>query len=397
MDYALDQKIAEILPELMGLRMDLHRIPEKGFAEHKTARLVSDYLRDLGLQVTTGIAGTGVLGLLKGSRPGPTLAIRTCLDGLEMEERSGVSYSSEHTGLFHGCGHDGNMTMALGAARILSEMKDRLPGTVKFIFQPSEEETGGAVAMIAAGVLEDPSVDAIFHIHNWHGLKRHALGIRGGSVLASSDVFRLTVTGRPGHGAWPHLSVDPVVVAADLISAIQRIVSRETDPMKPALITIGRIQGGSAVNIIPESVTLEGTVRAYHEDVRAFIAHRLEEVADGVTRSARASYDLSFQRIMPPAVNDPQLADKVRRILQGDFGNDQVTPDMTGAMGCEEFALFQEKIPGLFLFLGKDIEGEPVVPLHDPRYVFPDSILSTGVKAYCDIVLNFNQSDLANK
>ena len=393
MEHSLDQKIAGILPRLIELRKDLHRIPERGFAEYQTAEKVAGYMEDLGLTVETGIGGTGVMGLLEGRQPGPILGIRACLDGLEMAEHSGVSYASEIPGMFHGCGHDGNMTMALGAANVLFRMKDQLKGTVKFIFQPSEEETGGAQAMMEAGVLKDPDVHAMFHIHNWHGLKEHTIGVKAGPVLASSDVFRLTISGKPGHGAWPHLAVDPLVVAADLVSAIQRILSREIAPMKPALITIGKIQGGTAVNIIPETVTLEGTVRAYHEDVRTFIARRLDEAADGITRAARASYELTLHRIMPPAVNDATLAGRVSRILDASLSS-QVTEDMTGEMGCEEFALFQEQIPGLFLFLGNDIEGEPVVPLHDPRYIFNDSILPTGVKAYCEIVLNYGSADM---
>lgn len=348
-----DQEIAGIEDELILMRKDFHRFPEVGFKEYRTAEKVAEYMKNLGLEVQTGIGETGVVGLLKGNREGPTLGIRACLDALAMEEYSEVDYRSENKGVFHGCGHDGNMVMALGAAKILSQHKDELRGNVKFIFQPSEEETGGAAALIEAGVLKNPDLDAIVHIHNWHGLKEGVLGIKAGPVMASSDVFHLEIIGKPGHCAWPHLAVDPVVITADVITAIQNIISREIDPLKPALITIGRIYGGTAVNIIPEKISIEGTVRTYHQKVRDFIAERIEGVAKGITQSARAKYRLTYDWIMPPVNNDPLFTTEVSKILKGAFGPRMVTEGIPSEMGCEEFALFQQEIPGLFIFLEK--------------------------------------------
>jgi amidohydrolase len=385
----LDREIAAIYDELVRMRKDFHRFPEVGFKEYRTAGKVAEYMRNLGFEVQTGIGGTGVVGLLRGKNEGPTIGIRACLDALAMEECSGVDYASENEGVFHGCGHDGNMTIVLGAAKILSQYKDQIKGNVKFVFQPAEEETGGAAAVIEAGVLQNPAVDVIVHIHNWHGLREGVIGVKAGPVLASSDVFHLDIIGKPGHGAWPHMTVDPVVVAADVISAIQNIISREIDPVKPALITIGKIQGGTAVNIIPEKITLDGTVRAYHEDVRDFIAVRLEEVVNGITQSARAAYQLTYNRIMPPAYNDPQLTAKVTRILKDSLAPGMVTADIPSEMGCEEFALFQQEIPGLFIFLGKDRAGEPIVPIHNPKHIFNDETLAVGVKVLCEIVLKY--------
>lgn len=386
----LEQEITEIKDELISMRKEFHRIPEVGFNEYQTAEKVAGYMLNLGLEVQTGVGGTGVVGLLKGKKGGPTIGIRACLDALAMEECSGIDYRSENKGVFHGCGHDGNMTIALGAARILSQYKNELKGSVKFIFQPSEEETGGAAALLKAGVLQNPKVEAIIHIHNWHGIKEGIIGVKAGPVLASSDIFHLEIIGKPGHGAWPHLAVDPIVVAADAIAAIQNIISREIDPVRPALITIGKIQGGTAVNIIPEKVIIEGTVRTYHQDVRDFIANRLEEVVHGITQSARATYKMTYNMIMPPANNDLQLTAKVSRILQDSFEPGVITDDIPCEMGCEEFALFQQEIPGLFIFLGKDKPGEPIVPIHDPKYIFNDEILTVGVKALSEIVLKFS-------
>ena len=384
-----DQRIGTIKNELINIRKDFHRKPELGFQEYQTATRVASYMENLGLQVTTGVGGTGVIGLLRGEKDGPTIALRACLDALAIEEQSGVSYSSENSGVMHACGHDGNMTIVLGTANILSQYKDRLNGNVKFIFQPSEENTGGAVEIIKAGGLQAPNVDVIITLHNWHGLKQGVLVVKPGPVLASSDVFQLKILGKPGHGAWPHLTVDPIVVAAEVISNFQNIISREIDPLKSAAITIGKIYGGTAVNIIPEVITLEGTVRTLDSDVRNFIQTRIEEITKSVTQAARAKYELAYDRIMPPVNNDIQLTTHIREILNDAFEFGMITDDFIPSMGCEEFALFQEKIPGLFLFIGNDKEGCDMIPIHAPNYVFNDEILVVGVKALCEIVFRY--------
>lgn len=385
----LDQTIARTKDELVGIRKDLHRFPEVGFQEYRTAAKVAEYLKKLGLEVVTGIGGTGVIGVLRGRNEGPTIAFRVCLDALAMDERSGVEYVSENKGVFHGCGHDGNMTMALGAANVLSQYREQLSGNVKFIFQPSEEETGGAAEVIKAGGLKNPDVDAIITPHNWHGIKEGVLVVKPGPVLASSDVFHLDIIGKPGHGAYPHLAVDPIVVVAEVISALQYIVSREIDPVKAAAITIGKIHGGTAVNIIPETVGLDGTVRAFEPEVRDFVQVRIEGIVRGITQAARADYKLAYRRIMPPVNNDERLASRVNKVLRDAFEPGVVTDEFTPEMGCEEFSLFQQEVPGLFLFIGKDKDGHDVVPLHAPHYVFNDDILVHGVKALCVIALGY--------
>lgn len=383
----LDGDVRKAEKELIALRRDLHRIPELGFQEHQTAKKVAGYLLDLGLDVTTGIGGTGVIGVLRGKDAGGTIALRACLDALPLQERSGVPYSSEVDGVMHACGHDGNMTFVLGAASILSGYRNQINGNVKFIFQLSEEDTGGAAEIIQAGGLKDPDVDAIITLHNWPGIKEGVLVVKDGPVLASSDIFKLKIIGKPGHAAWPHLTVDPVVAAADVISNLQHIISREINPLEPAAITIGKVSGGKAVNIIPEAVTLEGTVRAFDAGLRDFIENRIENIVKGITQAARADYELSCERIMPPVNNDARLTAQVYQTLKGVFKPGMVTEHFPPNMGCEEFSLFQEQIPGLFLFIGNDREGVEPVPLHAPDYVFNDDILSTGVKALCEIVL----------
>lgn len=388
----LNHKIDKITKDLIRIRKDFHRYPELGFQEHQTAAKVASYMEKLGFEVITGIGETGVIGLLRGNHPGPTIALRACLDALAIEEQSDIEYSSENSGVMHACGHDGNMTMVLGAANILAQYKDQLNGNVKFIFQPSEEDTGGATEIIKAGGLKDPDVDAIITPHNWHGLKQGVMAVVPGHVMASSDIFQLKIIGTPGHGAWPHLAVDPVIVASDVISALQNIISRELDPVKTAAITIGKVYGGTAVNIIPESVTLDGTVRTFDPEVRDFIQTRIEGIARGVTQAARATYELTYDHIMPPVNNDPDLTAQTYEILNNAFEFDMVTDNFAPMMGCEEFALFQEHIPGLFLFIGNDMEGCDVIPIHAPNYVFNDEILPVGVKALSEIVLKYTKT-----
>ncbi|MGI6253898.1 MAG: M20 metallopeptidase family protein, partial [Aminivibrio sp.] len=290
----LEKKIEEILPELVEIMKDFHRHPELGFEEHYTAERVAGLLRKWGYEVTEGIGGTGVMGVMGGALPGPTLALRACLDALEITEQTGVDYASENPGKMHACGHDGNMTVTLGAARILARYREGLKGNLKFIFQPSEENTGGAIKMVEAGCLKNPDVDAIITPHIWHEVPKCCIGMKPGHVMASGDLFTLKVHGTAGHGAWPHLCVDPLPVAAELILALQKIISREVDPMTPACLTIGKVEYGAAANIVADTVTLYGAVRTFDSGMRAFIEKRIEEIADGVTRSSRASYSLEY-------------------------------------------------------------------------------------------------------
>lgn len=387
----LGHKIAAIKEELVTIRKDLHSYPELGFQEFRTAAKVANYMEKLGFEVKTGIGETGVIGLLRGKNDGFTIGLRACLDALAIEEQSGVEYSSKNSGIMHACGHDGNMAIVLGAAKILSQYKDKLNGNVKFIFQPAEEDTGGAAEIIKAGGLKFPDVDAIVTLHNWPGLKQGVMAVKSGPVMASSDIFQLKIIGTPGHGAWPHLAVDPIVVAADVISQLQHIISREIDPLETAAITIGKISGGTAVNIIPEAVTLDGTVRAFDPKVRDFIQIRIEEIVKGITQAARAAFEITYDRIMPPVNNDACLTAQVYEILKKALEPDMVTDNFTPVMGCEEFALFQEQIPGLFLYIGNDMEGYDMIPIHAPNYVFNDEILVIGVKALCEIVFGFNK------
>lgn len=386
---SLGKRIGEIVPELVGVLKDLHRRPELGFEEYYTAGKVAGYLREWGYDVTEGIGGTGVMGVMKGALPGPALALRACLDALLITEQTGVDYASENPGKMHACGHDGNMTVTLGAAKILAGYRDVLKGNLKFIFQPSEENTGGAIKMVEAGCLKNPDVDAIITPHIWHEVPKGKIGMKAGTVMASGDLFTLKVHGKAGHGAWPHMCVDPLPVAAELILALQKIVSREVDPMTPACLTIGRAEYGAAANIVAETVTLWGAVRTFDPGTRDFIQKRIGEIADGVTRASRASYSLEYSRVMPPLTNDPGLVAMASEAVKKALGEEAVTADYPSTMGCEEFSVFLEHVPGIFMLIGSREPGQPVVEIHNPRFLFPLECLPAGVRALCETALEF--------
>lgn len=391
MENQLEKKIVDITPMLTEILHDLHRHPELGFEEYYTAERVAGFLREWGYEVTTGIGGTGVIGILHGTEEGPTFAIRACLDALEIPEQTGVPYASEKPGKMHACGHDGNMTVTLGAAKILSEYKDVLNGNLKFIFQPAEENTGGAAKMVEAGCMNNPDVDAIITPHIWHTLPKGHLGMKAGPVMASSDLFTLRLHGVAGHVAWPHLCVDPLPGAAELILAIQRIVSREIDPMIPALISIGKVEYGTAPNIITETVTLAGTVRTFDSEVRDFIQQRIREIAEGITKASRMTYTLEYDRVMPPLANDPALVEFATDVLKRAFGDEAVTAEYASTMGCEEFSVYLDYAPGIFMLIGSQEADKPLVELHNPKFLFPEECLPIGVKALCEIALNYLQ------
>lgn len=385
----LEQKIAAIREELIAVRRDLHRHPELGFEEYYTAEKVASYLRDCGYAVTAGIGGTGVIGVMYGANEGPTFALRACLDALAVPEQTGVDYASEIPGQMHACGHDGNMAVTLGAAKVLAQYKATLNGNIKVIFQPSEENTGGAAAIIAAGGLKHPDVAAIMTPHIWHGIPKRKICLQAGPVMASSDLFKLAVHGVAGHGAWPQLTVDPLPVAAELILALQKIISRELDPMTPACLSIGRLEYGTAANIVSETVTMYGTVRTFDPAVRDFMQQRIDEIAAGVTKAARGSYTLEYNRVMPPLSNDSELTALAIAALTEALGEAGITTDYTASMGCEEFSVYQEYVPGLFLFIGSSEADKPVVELHNPQFLFPEECLTVGVRALCEIALSY--------
>ncbi|MDR2097899.1 MAG: amidohydrolase, partial [Spirochaetaceae bacterium] len=299
-----------------GIRRRIHENPELSGQETETARLVADTLRELGIETRAGIAETGVLGLIRGGKPGKTVLLRADMDALELNEEADVPYKSKKPGIMHACGHDGHTAGLLLAAMVLNELKDKLPGTVKLMFQPAEEAIGGAERMIEAGILEDPHVDASFGCHLCGQAEEGTVLIKSGPLMAAPDEFRITLKGSGGHGAMPDLAVDTVVLAANIILEFQTIISRRKNPVETAVLSVCMIRGGNTHNVIPELVELKGTIRTFAEEMRDFIPREMEKILRGLTLAAGASYRFEVARGYPPLINDAAMAGVVRRAAE---------------------------------------------------------------------------------
>ena len=312
------------IPRLVELRRKFHAIAELGFKEKRTAHEIAQILVDAGLDVKENIGGTGVLGVVNGAMPGKTLMVRADIDGLPLNEATGLPFAST-SGAMHACGHDGHIAIALHTAEVLQARREDLCGKVAFVFQPAEEIIGGAIAMIEDGVLNDVKPDRVIGLHIWNGAPVGSAGVNSGSVFASADAFRITVTGKGGHGALPHLSVDPVVAASHIVTASQTIVTRELPPNEMGLVTFGKFESGFAPNVIPDTAILEGTIRAYKPEVRSTLLSSLQRIANGVASALNAEAHFEHLYGTPPVVNDPTVARWVSRIAAGILGEDAVS------------------------------------------------------------------------
>ncbi len=365
-------------------RRDLHRIPETAYTEKKTSAYVADYLNREGLEVQTGIATYGVVGLLKTGRPGPTLLLRADMDALPLTEETDLPFASNHEGVMHACGHDAHVAMVLVAATVLNRIKEELNGTIKFLFQPAEEGPGGAKPMIDEGVLENPKVDYAIGCHVWPETPEGTIGVRSGAFMAAMDRFDIKIIGQGGHGAMPHMCVDALEVGTQVVSALQRISSRHMNPLDPAVVTVGMFQAGSAFNIIPGDAELSGTTRTFNLDIWNSWEERLEKVVRGVCESMGAKYELKFSKGYPPTINNDSMADLVRRCAQKTVGEDKVVePELT--MGGEDMSYFLQQSRGCFYTLGVGREGG--APVHNPRFNFNEDVLALGVETHCRIAL----------
>lgn len=384
-----EKEIAELETDLIQWRREFHRIPETALEEEKTASAIAEKLRAWGLAVYTGVGKTGVVGILHGRQEGKTLGIRADIDALPVTEETNLPFASLHPGRMHACGHDGHIAIALGTAKLLAGIHTRLKGTVVFFFQPAEETLNGAKEMLSSDILKEMVLDGVVGLHIWPDLPLGKIAVRGGPVMAAVDRFVIKIRGKGGHGAIPQKSVDPIPVASEVVLALQRIVSREIDPLKPAVLTVGRIQGGTAFNVIPDWVELEGTVRTFEEGTRSFIAHRMEEIVQGITSGSRASYTMKYERGIPAVHNDEKLAVWIQGVLAKSLGEDSVVTDLRPSMGGEDFSLFQEKVPGVYMFLGTNSEENPLYPIHHAKYTIDERVLPVGVKIFSEIAVRF--------
>ncbi len=368
--------------QIIQWRRDFHRHPELRFEEHRTAKVVADVLASLSMPVQTGVGKTGVVGLLKGSHDGPVSLMRFDMDALPIQEENPIEYASVTPGVMHACGHDGHMAVGLGTATLLARHRDELCGTVKFVFQPAEEGAGGAKAMIADGVLKDPPVDISFGVHIQSQTPSGTYLIGDGPILAAADRFRCIIHGKGGHGALPQTTVDASLVATQAINLIQTIVSRNIDPLKVGIISVGSLHTGSAFNIIPETAEITGTIRTYDTEVQALIHRRLREVFQGTAQLFGATCEVEIDEIVPAAYNDPQICAQVREVAARIVGESNVSRDQLGTPS-DDIAEYLRAAPGCHFILGGSIDGEDR-PHHSPRFDFNEKVLPLGVALFCE-------------
>jgi len=400
----IDKLAAAIEPEMLEWRRYLHQRPELSNRETETAKYVADRLKSFGLEPKTGVARTGVVALLKGGRPGPVVALRADMDGLPVREEVDVPFASkamskyegQDVGVMHACGHDTHMAILLATARILTRVQDRLPGMVKFVFQPAEEgapvaeRPAGAQLMVNEGVLKDPQVDAIFGLHVFANVPAGHITYRSGSFMAASDTFEIAVKGRQTHGSQPWNGVDPVVVGSQIVNALQTIVSRSVDITRaPAVVTVGPFQSGVRFNIIPDTARLVGTIRTFDEKVQADIHARIKRIAEGIASGAGATVEVTITRNTPVTSNDPGLTARALPTLERVApGKVQESEPITGA---EDYAFYQREVPGLFFFLGITPAGEVgrAPANHSPFFFVEESALLTGVRALSHLAADY--------
>lgn len=375
--------------QLTAWRRDFHRHPETGYEEFRTSALVAEHLEKLGLEVTRNVGGTGVVGLLRGETPGPTIGLRADMDALPIQDQKTVDYSSQVAGKAHLCGHDAHTAILMGTAQLLTELGKPKAGNIKFIFQPAEEGLAGARAMIEDGVLENPRVEAIAGLHMFPDLETGKLGVSKGVAFASADAFTVKVLGKGGHAARPHEGIDAIAVSAQVISALQNISSRMVDPLEPVVVTIGKISGGYMGTAIAPEVEMTGTIRTLSRELRERMPGLVEQVVGGVCASFGAGYELKFGAGYPIVINDPDMVDLMTVTSEQVYGSKQWSY-IKPSTGGEDFAFYCEHVPGVFFRLGSgNGEERTRYPLHHPMFDLDETALPYGVSLLSAIALNF--------
>jgi len=392
------------MPKVVEWRRDLHSHPELGNREVRTAAKIAEHLRSLGIEVQTGVAHTGVVGLLKGGRPGPVVALRSDMDALPVTEETDLPFRStskaewqgQEVGVMHACGHDNHMAILMGAAEVLAGVREQLPGSVKLIFQPAEEgpppgEEGGAALMVREGVLKDPDVSAIFGLHVFSGRPAGTLAWRPRGIMAAADALTIRIRGSQTHGALPWRGVDPIVVGAQVVLGLQTVISRQSDlTTAPAIVTVGSFRAGNRGNIIPDEAVLEGTIRTFDPEMREGILAAVRRTAVSIAESAGAEATVELESYAPVTFNDPELealmAPTLRRV-----GGDRIDPAPRVTTTAEDFAFYQEQVPGLFVFLGVTPEDqlEDAAPNHSPRFFADEAALPVGVRAMASLAVDY--------
>jgi len=403
MSREIEAATAKILPQVVEWRRHIHQNPELGNREFKTAKYIENHLRKLGFEVRTGIAKTGVVGILKGAQPGPVIGLRADMDGLPVTERNSLPFKSNATaeyngqsvGVMHACGHDAHVAMLMGAAEVLAGMKSKLKGTVVFIFQPAEEgppagEEGGASLMVKEGVMDNPKIDAIFGIHISSGLEVGKIAYKSGSMMAASDWFSIKIKGLQTHGAYPWLGIDPIAVATQIYTGLQMIVARQSNlPKAPVVITVGRMNAGIRENIIPEEVVMAGTIRTLDSDMQKDVHAKIRHTATKIAESMGATAEVTIEIKAPVTYNTPELVKKMMPSLEKAAGRENLI-EGEWVTGAEDFAFYRDKAPAFFFNVGGMTKGATsAFPHHTPDFFIDDSRLDVGVKAFCNIVFDY--------
>lgn len=400
----LDRAAAQVMPKVIAWRRDLHQHPELGNREFRTSKAIAEHLRSLGLEVRTGVAHTGVVAVLRGGKPGAVVALRSDMDALPVTEETDLPFKSTATaeyhgrevGVMHACGHDAHMAMLMGAAEVLAGLKADLTGTVVFLFQPSEEgapegESGGAGLMIEEGALDHPKVDAIFGLHVFP-FEAGGIRFRPGAIMAGGDTLTITVHGRQTHGGMPWDGVDPIVVASQIVLGLQTIVSRQANlTTAPAVVSLGSIEGGNRGNIVPDQVRMVGTIRTFDAGMRKDILERVRRTATSIAAAAGATADVQIEAGNIVTYNDPALTRRMTPSLQRVAGA-EFNPEAAVTTTSEDFSLYQQKIPGVFFFLGitpKGADPATVAANHSPRFFVDESALDTGVRALASVAVDY--------
>jgi amidohydrolase len=379
--------------QLIAWRRDFHCHPELGFQEFRTSGIVAKYLSSLGMEVQTGVGKTGVVGLLEGSQPGPVVMLRFDMDALPIHELNQTDYVSENAGVMHACGHDAHTAIGLGIAQLMAKHREELAGTIKFVFQPGEEGCGGALAMIADNVLENPKPDVALGLHVWNDQPLGLLAAGNGGVMAAADIFTIKVQGKGGHGAQPHLCVDAVLIASQIVVALQSIVARNVNPRQTAVVTVGSIHAGTAFNIIADTAEMTGTIRTFDTATRDQIVGRMTEVVEQTARALGGSATIEIKAISPATVNDERVAQVVRETAIEVLGAEHVTADQL-TMTAEDMSEFLSRVPGCFFFIGSANAAKGLnAPHHNPRFDIDEDVLPLGVAVLAEAAVRYAREE----
>jgi amidohydrolase len=372
--------IEDTYPKVVAWRRDFHMYPEISGAEERTAEKIAEILGQLPIEVQQNVGGHGVVGVLRGSKPGKTIALRADIDALPIQEQNDLDFASRYKGKMHACGHDGHTAILLGVAVILSSLKDEIAGNIKFIFQPAEEQApiGGAKPMIEDGVLENPHIDAILGLHIWPALPKGKVGIKNNALMASSDPFIIEVFGKNGHASSPHEAIDALVASCQIVNMLQTIVSRSINPQEAAVVTIGKMQSGTKYNVVADYAKLEGTVRTLDPKTQLMVEKRVREIVNGVCQATGTIAEINYSHGYPALINDKNMANLIREVGRKILPQDAMIEIDKPSMGGEDFANYLQRIPGAFFWLGSGQEDS--YPIHHPKFDFDENIMKTGIE-----------------